>query len=272
MYITQSALSHYIADLEKDLGAKLFIRTTRSVSLTPTGEILRANAQNLLDQFDALLEQIREAESGIFGVLKIGYLTAPFRRSLPDTLVQFKQTKPGVKLQYSHQGPDELRESLIHGMIDIAFTMSFDIDTASDIVWSPLRQDGMCLMLRKDHPMCESAQIDFASLANEPFVILDEPESPNFLDLMMKVCASRGFIPRIVKRSPTIESLLMEIGTGAGVTILPSNTAKGYPSDLAFIELDGADTVFADVIAWEKENPNPCIPSFVQFFNQHYPL
>jgi len=270
LYITQSALSHLIADLEKELDAKLFIRTTRSVSLTPAGEILQANARNLLNQFDSILGQIHEAESGVFGVLKIGYLTAPFRKILPDMIVRFKQTRPGIKIQYEHQNLSELHESLTHGMIDIAFTMSFDIDTTNGIVWNPLQHDGMCLALRKEHPMNENSQIDFMTLANEPFVILDEPENLSFYNLMLKACASRGFIPKIVKHSPTVESVFMDVEAGFGVAIIPSSIATGYPSDLAFIELVGADTVFTDVIAWRKENLNPCIPLFVQFFNRYY--
>lgn len=270
LYITQSALSHLITNLEKELDAKLFIRTTRSVSLTPAGEILQANARNLLNQFDNLLGQIHEAESGVSGVLKIGYLTAPFRKILPDMIVRFKQTRPKIKIQYAHQNLSELHESLLHGMIDIAFTMSFDIGAANDIAWTPLNQDGMCLALRKEHPMNEASQIDFTALASEPFVMLDEPENLSFHDLTLKVCASRGFIPRIVKRSPTVESVFMDVEAGFGVAIIPSSIAAGYLSDLAFIELDGVDTVFTDVIAWRKENLNPCIPLFVQFFNRYY--
>ncbi|MCL2492540.1 MAG: LysR family transcriptional regulator, partial [Clostridiales bacterium] len=64
LYITQSALSHHIAELEAELNTKLFLRTTRSVSLTPSGEILYRSAKDLISRFDQIALDIRKADSG----------------------------------------------------------------------------------------------------------------------------------------------------------------------------------------------------------------
>ncbi|MCL1896745.1 MAG: LysR family transcriptional regulator [Clostridiales bacterium] len=270
LYITQSALSHHIAELEKELGAKLFTRTTRSVSLTAAGEILKANAQDLIARFDMILEQIQGAESGIFGNLRIGYIISPFKKFLPDLLVRFRRDEPGVKLHYAHQNMAELHESLLQGAVDIAFTLSFAVAEERQVAWEPLRQDSMSLAMRKDHPMNGRPGIDYRKLAGEPFVIMDESKTPHIHNLMMKICASHGFVPKIVKRSHSVESVIMDVEAGFGVTIMPTSTMDCFMSDLAFIRIEEPDTVFSDVIAWKKDNPNPCIQLFIRFFNRYY--
>jgi len=268
LYITQSALSHNIADLEAELGTKLFHRTTRSVSLTPSGEILYKNAKDLLAGFDRIVSEIRKVDSGTSGELVIGHLLSPFKDFLPAITKYFQTEYPEVKIRLVRKNLRPLTNALINKEIDVLFTMSFDLDSFQVIEWNPLFPDGMSLVMRPDHPMANSETIDYKKLADEPFITLEEQESPVFHSMMIQVCAARGFMPNIVATPPAVDSVLMDIKTGFGIAIMPTSISSYYKHGLTFIELEGDDTKFFEAIAWLKDNDNPTVPLFLSSLNR----
>jgi len=263
LYITQSALSHNIAELEVELGTKLFQRTTRSVSLTASGEILYKNAKDLISRFDRVVTEIRKADSGMAGEIVIGHLLSPFKDFLPAIKKHFQAECPDIKIRFVRKNLAPLSESLVRGEIDILLTMSFAIDNLKGIEWKPLFPDGMSLALYPDHPMAGSETIDYQELAHEDFITLEEGESPIFHSMMLRVCAAHGFIPNIVATPTVVDSVLMDVMAGIGLAIVPTNLGKYYKHDLEFIELEGDDTKFFEAAAWRKDNSNPTVPLFL---------
>ena len=80
-YVTQPAVTHQISALEREVGARLFLRTTRNVSLTRAGELFLEDAKRILDQEERALGRLRQLESSGCWELRIGYLNSPSRHS-----------------------------------------------------------------------------------------------------------------------------------------------------------------------------------------------
>ena len=89
LYITQSALSHNISELEKSLGVKLFERTTRSVRLTPAGVYFYKNAKEIDDKLQMLLKGMEKFQEGVHGEIRVGYLFWPY----VDLIAEFSDSK-----------------------------------------------------------------------------------------------------------------------------------------------------------------------------------
>jgi len=263
LYITQSALSHHIAELESELSTKLFIRTTRSVSLSPSGEVLYRSAKDLISRFDQLATEIRKVDSGASGELVIGHLFSPFKDFLPELTRRFQTEYPDVEIRFVRKNMGPLFETFSRGEIDVLFTMSFDIKGMQGVEWKPLFPDGVSLVVRFDHPLANAKSIDYTLLKGESFISLEEAESPRFYPLMMQVCAARGFVPNIVSTPATVEGVLMDVKAGFGIAVVPTNIGSYFVHDLQFIELEGEDTKFSDSVAWRKDNKNPTVPLFL---------
>ena len=90
-YLTQPAITHQISALERELDAQLFVRTTRSVSLTRAGELFLEDAKLILDQEARALERLRQLEGSDRMELKIGYLNSPCRHFLPRILADYQE-------------------------------------------------------------------------------------------------------------------------------------------------------------------------------------
>ena len=263
LFISQSALSHSIAELEAELDTKLFHRTTRSVGLSPSGEVLYKNAKDLISQFDKVVTEIRKADSGTTGEIIIGHLLSPFKDFLPAVTKYFQTEYPEIKVKYVRKNIAPLTESLIRGEVDVILTMSFDVDNHQDVEWMPLFPDGMSLALYPDHPMAALETIDYQKLAKEDFVTLEESESPRFHSMMIKVCAARGFIPNFSATPSAVDSVLMDVRAGFGLAIMPTSVGSYYRHELKFLEIEGEDTKFFEAAAWRKDNNNPTVPLFI---------
>ena len=263
LFITQSALSHHIAELESELDTKLFVRTTRSVSLTPSGEILYKSAKDLISRFDQLATEIRKADSGASGELVIGHLFSPFKDFLPELTRHFQTEYPDVKIRFVRKNMGPLCEAFSRGEADVIFTMSFDLKGMQGIEWKPLFPDGMSLVVRHDHPLANAESIDYKMLSDTPFISLEEAESPRWNPLMVQVCAARGFVPNVVITPATVEGVLMDVKAGFGIAIVPTNVGSYFVDDLQFIELEGEDTKFSEAAAWRKDSDNPTVPLFL---------
>ena len=98
-YLTQPAITHQISALERELGTKLFLRTTRSVALTRAGELFLEDAKRILDQEDRALERLRQMGGSGQLELKIGYLNSPCRHFLPGLIRDYQERYPQVSLE-----------------------------------------------------------------------------------------------------------------------------------------------------------------------------
>lgn len=98
-YVTQPAITHQISALERELGVKLFLRTTRSVKLTAAGELFVEDANVMLDQQERALARLRQLESKEEMKLTVGYLSSATRHFLPHLIRDYRQQYPQVQLE-----------------------------------------------------------------------------------------------------------------------------------------------------------------------------
>jgi len=265
LYITQSALSRNIAELEKELGTKLFVRTTRSVMLTPSGKAFYEVAREIEDKLNQVYRRIDKYNSGLFGDLRIGHLLSPFIDVLPPLFLAFRQKFPEIELTCTQYNTGSLCKTLERGAIDIGFASSFNFHDSNIYKVHIVKPDSICLVFRKDHPACRQPHLDFNALAQEPFVILAEQESPIFFNLFKQVCKNRGFVPHLIDLPQRPESILFYVMAGFGIGVITTcmiNNSGAY--DLEYREIEGKDASFFNVAAYKKDNLNPSIPVFIR--------
>jgi DNA-binding transcriptional LysR family regulator len=269
LFITQSALSHSIAELEAELDTKLFWRTTRSVSLTPSGEVLYKSARDLISRFNQIQTDIRKANDGVAGELVIGYIITAFSDILSEATMRFHTKYPDIRLHYVRKNEGSLLEAFSRGELDLAVFGSFDVERLKNVEWKPLFPDCLGLVVRPDHALAGVDCIDNETLRKEQFVFLLEEESPNMQRLILQICAARGFAPNIVSRVDRIDALILEIKADLAISIMSYNGYRYYARDLCFVELGGDDTACFGAIAWNKGGNNPVIPLFLSMLDDY---
>src|SRR5690625_4752863 len=119
-FVVQSALSHQIATLERELGLKLFARSSRRVELTAAGQAFLPSARQTLDSADRAVAEAAAAVGEVRGRLTIGVIPTVTAIDLPSVLRDFHREHPRVKVSLRAGRSDELVEGVRAGNVDVA--------------------------------------------------------------------------------------------------------------------------------------------------------
>lgn len=264
-YVSQPSLSHSIAELETELGLKLFYRDNRSVALTAAGKVFYEDVQDIVDRLDGAELRARRAASGMVGSLNIGTLGGLASGEFPSQIAAFRRRYPDVDVNLSHSNIKSLNTNLLTGAIDVALTRRIGISQRSDeIVSRTLYCDRFGVVVRHDHPFALAGSFSLEELEREDFVFLSQTVTPGVYNYTIRLCTSRGFVPNILRTAATLEGVCSLIKSGMGIGILPE-CALAYSSGLlVFLPLDGEDAVSEVVLAWRRRNTNPVVPNFLE--------
>src|SRR5881628_684081 len=118
--VSQPAVSHQIAQLEAEIGAKLLNRTPRRVSLTVAGEVMLEEARRVLAAVDRARERMHEVTSGAVGRIRLGATATPGLYLLPAVLTEYRAAHPTFDLQFQIASLDEIAQRVIRNDLDMA--------------------------------------------------------------------------------------------------------------------------------------------------------
>lgn len=264
LYISQPALSKQIAVLENEIGFQLLDRTRRSVRLTPAGTVLFQELETITNQIENALDKARQSILGENSVLTIGCLEAMGTPFLPALIKDFRQKYAGIRLIFERHSFKPLREKFFRGDLDIIFTLEIEIRDSPDIVWAPFTRARPYVFMASSHPLASKKGLRIEDLRNEGFVMISREESPRSFDASIALCRAHGFAPNIIKQMPNVESVLLSVESGIGVTLLDtsvrtihSDTFNGFALDDDSIEVG---------MAYSKNNLNPAVAVFANHF------
>ncbi|HET9172312.1 MAG TPA: LysR family transcriptional regulator [Actinospica sp.] len=241
LHIAQSGLSASIRGLEKELGATLFLRSTRQVQLTVAGQALLVEALRALSASAAAKEAVAAVQGLLRGSLSIGSLQCLHAVNIPALLTTFLGDHPALEVRLRQAGSEELIEQVRTGRLDIAFVARPTRDVENVLI-SALDNEDLVLACSPDHAAAAKKAAKLQDLMDEQFV--DFPPTWGTRDLADRVLSAAGVERRVALEVTDVHSLLDLVACGLGVALVPTSfSAK--TDKVRFIPLDG------DVPAWE---------------------
>lgn len=261
--ISAPTLSHQIGALESMLGAKLFMRRTKSaVALTHTGRRFLIEAQETLKQA-AHAEMVgRRAGRGDAGSISIGYvLSASFSGLLSNSLATFREKHPDVTFQLARIQTVDQFKALDDGSLDIGFTRT-PHRYPSGITGFIVERQKFCLALPEKHPLAAQKRITPAMLANENFVAAPLESELGFWANLSSV-APLGQTLRIVARAPDVFTVITLVAAGIGLGVLSESLKRIALPGVAYRDIDGANRTSDHIVAYRKNESSPVVKAFV---------
>ncbi|MFR9768722.1 LysR substrate-binding domain-containing protein [Nocardia sp. SC052] len=170
--VVQSALSHQIARLERELGARLFERTSRRVRLTPAGAAFLPAARQCLDAAERAAAEVAAAVGEVRGRLAVGLIPTVAAVDIPEALRDFRRRHPHVRISLRVGASEELVEKVEQGAIDVAFLGLPTTVRPRGVVAHELARDRHVAVVALDHPLAGERSIDLRTLSAEVFVDL----------------------------------------------------------------------------------------------------
>ena len=118
LYLSQPTLSRQLKDLEEELGKQLFIRNTRSVTLTEEGMLLRKRAEEIIELTEMAEREVRQSDENISGDIYIGTGETDKVRFIAQTARKLQQTYPDIRYHIFSGDGEDVAERLDRGLID----------------------------------------------------------------------------------------------------------------------------------------------------------
>jgi DNA-binding transcriptional LysR family regulator len=261
LHMAQSPLSQAIRQLESQVGATLFDRTTRRVELTPAGEAFLRDARRILDAVEAAQNRVQLIGDGRAGLLRVGATGLAAFRHLPRLARIAARELPGLVLRFR---PDLLTPAqelaLEEDRIDLA------------VLRPPLRRAGLSarLIARErlvlaapaGHGLTGNGAVRLAELREEDFVVYSAPDSV-VNTVVTQACLSAGFLPRRTHEAGEVSILLTMVAAGLGVAVLPESVQALHVDGVRFVAVE--DDVYVDLaLAWRTDDPSPALARLLQ--------
>ncbi|MFE0356714.1 LysR family transcriptional regulator [Streptomyces nigra] len=224
LYVSQPALSKQVRALERQLGVELLDRGPRGVTLTEAGAALLPHARRVLTAWAegaAALDAVRAAARG---TLVVGMSTSPGRSGLlPAIRSRFTAAHPEVSVRLRQVRWADPTAGLADGEADVAFVW-LPLPDAGRYGWTVVAEEPRLVALPETHPLADRPEVDFADLADEPFLALPQSAGP-LRDHWLALDERGGRPPRIGAEIASTEETYEALVAGLGVCLLASGNA-----------------------------------------------
>lgn len=259
-FVTQSALSHQIAALERDLGQRLFVRSSRSVRVTEAGEAFLVHARTALRAADQAKEDAAAVGGAVIGTLRVGVIPTVTAIDLPAALVAFRAAHPHARVELRMGNSDELVTALRQGALDVALLGLRAGLTPTGVASRALLRDRLVAALPPGHALAETGAIGLADLAGLTFA--DFPAGTSGRAQSDAAFASAGLTRDVAFEADSATLILGLVEAGLAVTLLAPGTVARASFAVATAEVrDGPERV--EHLAWDLAAPRSVARAFL---------
>jgi len=258
VFMAQPALSRQIKQLEETVGATLFKRDKRNVSLTRAGAYFKQVAQQTVDRLDYAIKRTKEIHLGEAGEIRIGYTHSIVQTILPRIVKEIRSKFPGVKTVLREMNNTDQYKDLAEGRIDIGFATN--IIAPENIKSKVFFEDVFVVVLPKTHPLLRKKSFSLSTLANETFILPHKIDGSDYVYTVESICLDAGFFPNVVHHTASVSSALRLVEAGLGVTIEPKRSLSGQSLGIRFIDLNKIPQKAQSAILWNERTENEHLP------------
>jgi DNA-binding transcriptional LysR family regulator len=261
--IVQPALSRQIQLLENEVGALLFNRSNRAVTLTDAGIFFQKETSRILHDLDKTISKTAQLHNGEAGEIKITHASSAMNTVVPSFLVKVKHKWPNLKT--TAQETSNFRQ------IEMLLTRESDMGVAPNIVLPPevnskiLYKENFVLILPQHHPLSKKKLTDLSILKNETFILPQLSTGIGYVEAILSICQDFGFKPKVAHESAHSIGVLRLVEAGLGISIEPISSVRGANMKIKLVELKMIPQKAAMILFWLREREDE-LNRFIKIF------
>jgi DNA-binding transcriptional LysR family regulator len=224
LHVAQPSVSQQIRKLETELGAELFHRLKRHVTLTEAGEALLPWARRIVSNIDAARTDVQELSNLERGRISIGATPSIGTHFLPTTVADFHRTHPGITFVLREAGSRLLSSALEAGELDLALLILPVAQSA--IATEMLIEEPILAAVPPNHPLSQRTSLRISDLRGESFVLYRD--GYDLREVTLSACQQAGFQPHVSLDGGEMDRVARFVNAGMGVALVP---AMAFSSD-----------------------------------------
>lgn len=223
LFVTQSALTASIQQLEEALGLRLFHRTTRRVDLTAAGAEFLPVAQRLLREFDGAVADMRASATGERGHVSIATAASVMAHLLAPAITAFTARYPNVGLTIRDGVSGDVQQRVLSGAADLGFTSRWSDDPA--LGFQPLMYDRLGMICYATHPLASgNGPLHWEELTRYRYIALTMDTGTRVQ--LQEVSGLREMLREPQHEVSTVNMLYWLLKGGDGISIVPALVAS----------------------------------------------
>lgn len=273
--MTQPPLSQSIKALERELGAALFVRTKRSVALTPFGAEWLAPVRDALTAVDALPDTAERIRRGDNGRLHLSFVSTADYSLLPTLVQRFRTLYPNVDLALTEATSDIQIAALLDGeshagiMIPPAHTQ-----LPTDLAYRQLMSEPLLAAVPEQWIDNGRLVLSQGRLAPEaviasPLIVFPRQVAPSFYDLVTNYYLDCGGQAHIVQHAIQMQTIISLVSAGMGIALVPESLRHLARTGTRYVALQSRPPRLETGIVWRRDDTSPTLVNLLNVLDEH---
>ena len=260
--LSQSALSERVSALEHELGARLFFRTTRQVSLTQAGSEFVQDAKRILADIERAVSNVRHTAESDLRHIRVSGVDEAISMLLTKALLAFRRTDPKVHVQVLETSSSEQHsQELIGHRNDVAFVRTPQQD---DFITSELlHRQPVLVVLADTNPLSSSVSLSASDIVDQPIVGYPKHARPILHEALWSGFRRIGAQPNIVCEIIDKSTMLQFVAQGLGIALAPAWVRNIAPLGVSFVPFEPCENLIDLYVAFRKSGNSDTVKRFV---------
>jgi len=212
LHIDQSPLSRTIKELEEDLGARLFIRTTRSTQLTHAGRLLLEHVPRIFAAVEQARDSVKSAANGFHGQLRIALSDGVAPSRLPALLARCREEEPEIEVRLFEMPLAQQIKGLHDDLYDAGFSMADGV--GDGLLATPAWEDELMVAIPARHPLLAHKRVPLGELLRHALVLGDPVVCEGHARQVDRFLREQGQEPLIAQRVATFDVMMTLVAAG----------------------------------------------------------
>ena len=227
--LTQSALSHQLKELEKELDVEIFTRQGKRLHLSEQGYRFLRTSEKILAEIKSLEEDIRNYKSGKTGKLSISMQCYTAYHWLPGIIKYYKKQWPDINIQILSDATRRPLEYLMNGDLDIGIIRTQMVNTK--IRYEPIFEDRLTAVICKDHPLAKKDVIEITDFHGEELILPLYDPSYQDTPVIEALIQAQQVKPKTLHRIHYTDATIEMVNAGLGITVMADWIVEPYLKD-----------------------------------------
>jgi DNA-binding transcriptional LysR family regulator len=260
LHMAQPPLSVAIRQLEQELGAELFQRSTREVTLTEPGRALLEGARRTLAEADRAVASAKRTAAGELGRLRLAFSWSVRFETLPALGKAFRARRPDVELLAQETWNAQMLPALRSGAVDVALALC--PDPSPELAEEVIRREPVVAILPANHALAGEEAIPLRSLAEESFVFFPRELAPRLHDVLVALCRRSGFEPKMSSGSFHTGWDVGILSDAPVVAVAPRSVSSRLSDGLVAVPLSEPADRLETALLWRQGDSSPARVAF----------
>lgn len=254
--MTQSAVSHAVQGIEREMGFPIFQRLKSGVQLTQEGLRLKPIIESMVIAEDRFYNEVNALNAVQAGTLRVGSFATASSRLLPKIIKAFDARFPDVHIEIIDSDYEDIKKALDEGRIDIAILEEMYME--KNYYKLPYLQDELMVVAPMDFVLDQSNAIKISDIPSHPFIMPDNDQD-TFLKQIFK---GYNVVPNVKYRFLLYSTVFAMVEAGLGITVVSESAMLKYKFDVQMIPLEPKLFRNVSFVALQSQMKSPIVQAF----------